>query len=179
MLTSIEKRRSIRKYENRSVEEEKIMTMLESARWAPSGNNTQPWHFIVIQSQEMREKVAAVSHQQQWMLSAPVHIACVADLSSRIGGEEKPVLTEESPQHELKQVIRDTAIAVEHLVLEAENQGLGTCWVAWFTQEEIRPVLKVPQDKFVVAVITVGYPAHQPSPTPRKKITDMVRWETW
>ncbi|MEN1760487.1 nitroreductase family protein [Anoxynatronum sibiricum] len=179
MLTSIETRRSIRKYEDRPVEDEKTTAILESARWAPSGNNTQPWHFIVIQSQEMREKVAAVSHQQKWMLTAPVHIACVADLSSRITGHPEVVLTEVSSQHELKQVIRDTAIAAEHLVLEAENQGLGTCWVAWFTQEEIRPVLGIPDDKYVVAVITVGYPAHAPAPTPRKKLSDIVRWETW
>lgn len=179
MITSVEKRRSIREYLDQPVEDAKIQQMLESARWAPSGNNTQPWKFIVVKSDDVREKLAQVSHQQKWMMSAPVFIACVADPQQRSADQNNLAIDENSSHHELKQVIRDTAIATEHLVLEAENQGLGTCWVAWFMQEEIRPILKIPNDKYVVAIITVGYPAHTPAPTPRRKLETMVNYESW
>ncbi len=179
MLQIIKERRSIRKYLSREVEEDKIISVLESARWAPSGNNTQPWRFILVTSDEMRTKIAHVSHQQRWMMSAPVHIVCIADPSPRYNSGKGPAVQENSPGNELKQAIRDTAIATEHLVLEAENLGLGTCWVAWFVQEEIRPVLNIPEDKYVVAVITLGYPEATPSPTPRQKLEEIVYKENW
>jgi nitroreductase len=179
MLKQIEMRRSVRKYLDQAVEEEKLLYLLESARVSPSGNNTQPWHFIVIKSNEMREKIAEVCHHQKWMVSAPVYIVCVADMEPRSKGKTDFKVDENSPESELKQIIRDTAIAAEHIVLEAENQGLGTCWIAWFTQAEIREALKIPGDKYVVAVLTVGYPAVIPQPTPRKKIEEIVRYETW
>ena len=179
MLKQIETRRSIRKYTDKPVEDEKILQLLEGARLAPSGSNTQPWHFIVVKSEVTRGKLAEVSHKQEWMLSAPVFIACVADIGSRIVESQEISLYETSPHQELKMIIRDTSIAIEHIVLEADNQGLGTCWVAWFTQEEIRPVLNIPSDKYVVAVITLGYAAETPKARPRKKLEDIVHYEKW
>lgn len=75
--------------------------------------------------------------------------------------------------------IRDTAIAVENMLLEADAQGLGTCWVGFFVQSEIRPVLGIPDNKFVLAVIPIGYPAEQPPARPRKPLTAIVRYEKW
>jgi len=88
-------------------------------------------------------------------------------------------LDENSPDWELKRSIRDTAIATENILLEADAQGLGTCWVGFFVQSEIRPVLGIPDDKFVLAVIPIGYPAEQPSARPRKPLSEIVRWEKW
>jgi nitroreductase len=68
---------------------------------------------------------------------------------------------------------------VEHIVLEAESEGLGTCWTAWFEQKEIRPLLNLPEDKYVCCVLTVGYPDERPEPRPRKEQRDLVRFETW
>jgi nitroreductase len=179
MIRETEIRRSIRKYRNQTVEEEKILQMLESARLAPSGSNTQPWHFILVKSDETRKKLAEKSHNQSWMVSAPVFIVCVADIRSRIKEEERLELDENSPQHELKQIIRDTAIATEHIVLTAESLDLGTCWVAHFTQEDIRPVLNIPSDKYVLSIITVGYPDEEPEARPRKRLEDMLHSEAW
>jgi nitroreductase len=179
MLKPIAERRSIRKYEQRPVDDSVVMDLIESARAAPSGSNTQPWHFIVIREEAMRRAVATVSHDQQWMLSAPVFIACVADIRSRVDPGTPADLDENSPQFELKQIIRDTAIACEHIVLEAEAAGLGTCWVAWFVQEEIRPVLGLSRDKYVVSILTVGYPAEHPAPRKRKEIAAILHRERW
>lgn len=179
MIEQIKMRRSIRKYLDKSVEDEKIIQLLESARLAPSGSNTQPWHFIIVKSELTRQKLAEASHNQKWMLSAPVFIVCVADIRSRIKDNVEISLDENSPQLELKQIIRDTSIAIEHIVLEAKNIGLGACWVAWFTQEEIRPILNVPSDKYVVSIITLGYTNETPKARPRKKLEEIIHNEIW
>ena len=179
MLKPILDRRSIRRYTAEPVPEVAIEQILEAARLAPSGNNTQPWHFIVVRSQEQRRAIAEVSHRQAWMVEAPVHVVCVGDIGCRLPAYDGPALDEASGLPELKQVIRDMAIAVEHLVLEATSLGLGTCWVARFTQEDIRPVLGVPGDKYVLAVVTVGHPAESPAPRARRTLTGMVRAERW
>jgi nitroreductase len=179
VIQEVKVRRSIRKYEDKHVDDETILQLIESARLAPSGSNTQPWHFIVIRSEETRKKIAKASHNQNWMVSAPVFIVCVADIRSRIDGESPISLDENSPQQELKQIIRDTSIAVEHIVLESNHLGLGACWVAWFTQEEIRPVLNIPADKYVVCVLTIGYPGENPNARPRKKLEEIIHYEKW
>lgn len=179
MIKEMETRRSIRKYINKQVEDEKILQLIESARIAPSGSNTQPWHFIVVKSESIREELSKASHNQKWMSTAPVHIICVADIRARIKDGIDIVINENSPQPELKLIIRDATIAIEHIVLEAENLGLGTCWVAWFTQEDIRPILNIPSDKYVVGIIPVGYADERPKPRPRKNIEDIIHYEKW
>lgn len=179
MINEIRTRRSIRKYTDQPVSEESVAQLLESARLAPSGSNTQPWHFIVVRSESTRKKLAEVSHKQEWMATAPVFIVCVADVRVRIGGSEAVSVDENSPQFALKQIIRDTSIAVEHMVLEAESMGLSTCWIAWFDQKDIRPVLNIPQDKYVLNILTVGYPGESPKARPRKQLETIVHYETW
>lgn len=179
MIKEIKTRRSIRKYIDKHVEDEKITQLLESARLAPSGSNTQPWHFIVVKSDSKRQKLAEISHNQKWMVSAPVFIVCVADIRCRITDDIDISLNENSPQEELKQIIRDTSISMTHILLEADSLGLGTCWVGWFTQDEIRPVLDIPADKYVVGIIILGYADETPKARSRKKIEELIHYENW
>ena len=101
-----------------------------------------------------------------------------SDAASRIKDKDDKVL-DNSPEIDLKKVIRDTAIAVEHIVLSASDKGLGTCWVAWLEQKDIRPVLNIPDDKYVVCILTIGYPAETPEKRPRKKLDDFLHYEMW
>lgn len=180
MLEAIQSRRSIRQYKaDQKIDAAQLNVILESARIAPSGSNTQPWHFVVVQSDENRQRVADVSHNQQWMMTAPLHIACVADIGPRVESTSGMILNETSPNFELKQAIRDVSIAAEHMILQAESLGLGSCWVAWFTQDQIRPVLNIPENQYVVAVLTFGYPDESPNPRPRKAMNEMVHYEVW
>lgn len=178
MLEPISIRRSIRKYKNQAVETEKINQLIESARLAPSGNNSQPAHYIIVNDEENRRKLAMASHKQEWMMTAPTFIICVADIRCRLK-EEDLFIDENSSEHEVKQIIRDTAIATEHIVVEASNLGLGSCYVAWFTQEEIRPLLNLTSDKYVMCILTIGYPDENPNPRPRKAIEDIIHYEKW
>jgi nitroreductase len=179
MIKAIEDRRSIRKYMDKPVEDEKLLQILESARLAPSGSNTQPWQIIVVKEQENREKVAKASYNQKWMASAPVHLVCVADIKARLPKSKDLYIDEYSKEFEVKQIIRDTSIAIEHMALTATDLGLGTCWIAWFEQKDFRPVLNIPEDKYVVAVLTLGYPDEAPNPRPRKSLEEIVHYEQW
>ncbi|SHK84028.1 Nitroreductase [Anaerocolumna jejuensis DSM 15929] len=179
MLKQIENRRSIRKYLNKKVEKEKLVPILESARLAPSGSNTQPWTFIIIESEDTKEKLSIADHHQKWMLAAPIFIVCVADIRCRIPMDTKVRLDENSSEPELKQIIRDTAIAMEHILLEAEHLGLAACWTAWFEQDAVRPILNIPEDKYVCGIITLGYGDEAPEQRPRRAMEEIVRYEKW
>ena len=179
MIEVIQQRRSIRKYKNQPVEEEKLLEIINCGRLAPSDTNTQPWEFIIVRSDSMRQKLAEVSHKQDWMVAAPVFIVCVADIHA-VPMEKHPTdIDEDTPGFAVKQIILDTAIAGQNMVLAAESMGLGTCWVTWYVQDEIRPILGVPSDRYVVAIITLGYADQAPKARPRKTLEEMIRFEKW
>ena len=180
MLKEISTRKSTRNYNNKPVDDEKIMQLIESARLAPSGSNTQPWNFIIVKSDNLREQISKADHNQMWMMTAPVFIVCVADIRCRIKSEDEILLTEKSDLPELKQIIRDTAIAIEHILLEAENIGLSSCWTAYFVQDDIRPILNIPKDKYVVGVVTIGYSdENKKASASRRPLESMIRYEKW
>lgn len=179
MIESIKNRRCIRKFLDKPVEEEKLATILEAARLAPSGNNAQPWHFIVIKDEKAKQVFAEAVNEQVWIASAAVVIVAVADSSRGNEGSPAAFVDEESPSMDVKRGIRDTTIAVSQILLEVDNQGLGACFCGGFTQKSVRPVLGIPDDKFVVAVIPIGYPAKKPEPRPRKSLDEIVKIEHW
>jgi len=178
MISSIE-RRSVRTYLNKDVEEEKLLEILKSAQAAPSGSNTQPWNFILVKSEEKKEEITKADYNQVWMKSAPIFIVCVADIRCRIKSEEEIVLDENTTLPELKMIIRDCAIAIEHMLLEAEEQGLSSCWTGWYEQESMREILHIPSDKYVCGVITLGYSEEINPMRPRRDLKEMIRYETW
>lgn len=179
MIKEIRSRKSIRKYNGKPIEDEKILQLIESARLAPSGSNTQPWNFIIVKSEQTKEKIAKADGNQAWMKTAPVFIICVADIQCRIKDETEILLNEESSLPELKQIIRDTAIAIEHILLEAESIGLSSCWTAYFVQDDIRPILEIPNDKYIVGIVTIGYSDEGGKLTPRRPLDSMIRYEKW
>jgi nitroreductase len=179
ILKPIVTRRSIRKYKTDPINDEQVLSLLESARIAPSGSNRQPWQFIVVRSDNLKRRIAEASHNQDWMLDAPVFIVCVADPVPRLKGKPSFDIDDNSPEPVVKKIIRDTAIAGQNLVLQAESLGLATCWVAYFSQEDIRPILKVPADKYVLAIIPVGFADEEPAARPRKPLHEMVHYDTW
>lgn len=179
MLKQIADRRSVRKYQDKKVEREKLLEILESGRMAPSGTNAQPWVFMVIENEETQKAIVKVDHEQEWMLTAPVFIVGIADASARLGDTEDLVIDEESPQGSVKKAIRDTAVAITNMMLEAENQGLSTCWTGWYDQKAMKEVIGIPADKYVVGVLTLGYADEKPAARPRKPMEEFVRFEKW
>ncbi|MBK5211432.1 MAG: nitroreductase family protein [Coriobacteriia bacterium] len=184
MLDVIKNRRSVRSYLDKEVSEEDITALVESARLAPSANNMQPTRFIIVRSLETKAALVAVDHNQQWMLQAPVIIVAVADPS---GWNDRPLgqyeegtpSDEQTPGLYLKYIIRDAAIAIENLILEAEGRGLSSCWTGWFSQADVRPLLAIPADKYVCGIITVGYSDSRSQPRPRKDLAEILMYEKW
>ena len=199
---AIRKRRSIRKFKPDPISEEKIRLLLESARLAPSGTNTQPWRFIVVKDDDTKRELQEAAHNQRHIKSAPVIIVCCADLKAfkelpervdeLIESGALPERTREVFIPYLKKgmstVTKDAlmiaaaanvAIAVEHIVLQAVEIGLGTCWVRWYEDNKIKEILDIPKHVEVMALLPVGVPDEEPSQRPRQELNKIVYSETY
>ena len=166
-LELVKSRYSVRSYQPRPVEQDKLDRILEAVRLAPSGSNRQPWKFVVVRDAEVRQRLVAACSNQQFIAQAPVVIAGVGLMPDR-------VMRCDIPGDPV-----DVAIAVEHLALAAAAEGLGTCWIGAFYQDQVREVLGIPESAKVVAVMTLGYPADSPRPKSRKPIGEIVCYDRW
>jgi nitroreductase len=168
VMEAIKKRCSVRSYQNRPVEIEKVDKILEAARLAPSASNRQEWRFVVVQDRAIRQRLMAAAKNQTFVGEAPVVIACCAKTDNHImtcGQMCYPI---------------DVAIAIEHMALEATEEGLGTCWVGAFYEDQAREILGIPQDIRVVELLVLGYPAKPPSThKDRLGIEEIVMHERW
>ena len=117
VMEAIKKRYSVRSYQDRAVEIEKLESILEAARLAPSASNRQEWRFVVVRDKDIRQRLVQPAKDQAFVGQAPVVIACCAKTDSHVmtcGQQCYPI---------------DVAIAIEHMVLKATEEGLGICWI--------------------------------------------------
>jgi nitroreductase len=160
-------RRSIRRYLPAPVEREKLLACLEAARLAPSAHNVQPWRFVVVDDPELKNRLAEAAFSgiysgSKFAAQAPVLLVLLAKsdpVTVRLGAKLQGV-----PFHFL-----DMGIAGEHIVLQAEELGLATCWMGWFSYSAVRKVLKVPKKYKVVAMMPLGYAEKRPNREPPRK----------
>ncbi|CAG0974299.1 3-hydroxypropanoate dehydrogenase [Methanosarcinales archaeon] len=165
--TAIRTRRSIRAYDPREVEEEKLVRVLESGRLSPSASNRQERRFIVIRDAGTRKALSVAARNQKFLADAPVVIAACSV-------EKEYVMSCGQLAYPI-----DTAIAVDHMTLAAVEEGLGTCWIGAFDEKKVKEILNIPDEIRVVTLLPVGYPSDIPRPTPRKSLDEIVLWETW
>lgn len=162
-LDLVKKRRSVRNYLDKPVEEALLNNVLEAGRLAPSACNNQPWVFIVIKDFASRQKLANV-YKREWFLRAPIIIAVCCDRSvswKSADGRDSAAI--------------DAAIALDHMTLAAAEAGLGTCWVCAFNAAEARKALMLPDKIDPVAFCPLGYPGPEASkPKTRKTMNDIV-----
>lgn len=163
----IRKRQSIRDYEDKPVPEEKLRKVLEAARLAPSAGNGQHWKFIVVRDEKLRQQLSQAANGQAHVAKAPVVIAAVALLPDY-------VMKCGVPSHAV-----DLAIAVDHMTLAAADEGLGTCWIGLFSQEEARKILKIPEKYKIVTLLPLGFPRQAGRPKTRKSLDEIVCYETF
>ena len=166
----IAQRKSIRLYLDKPVEREKILECLEAARLAPSADNVQPWRFLVIDDPELKEKFSkevfsGIYSATKFAAKAPVLILILARLdiiANRIGKQIQGV----------NFYLIDVGIAGEHIVLQAEGLGLGTCWIGWFNSRKARKVLDIPKKYKIVSLLSMGY--YEKKSSREKKRKDLV-----
>jgi nitroreductase len=162
VFEAISKRRSIRRYKDTPVEEDKLGKILEAARIAPSAANRQEWKFLVVQDKETREKLVDAANGQKFVGEAPVTIVAISTESERIMPCGQPAYTV------------DLSIAVSFMILEATELGLGTCWLGAYKEDEVKKILDIPEEVRVPAMFTLGYADENPGPRPRKDINEIL-----
>jgi nitroreductase len=181
-LEAIRTRRSVRKYSDRPVEEEKLQVVLEAARQAPSWANMQCWRFIVVQEQAVKEEISRLSYveaffgplgyksnpAQNALAEAPLVIVACADpaKSGDLRGQQY--------------YLADLGIACQNLMLAAHAQGLGTVFVGVFDEEALGELLDIPPSIRVVGLFPLGYPASEAKGgPPRKPLEELVFRGKW
>jgi nitroreductase len=170
----VRNRRSIRRYLDKPVEREKILTCIEAARLAPSADNVQPWRFLIIDDPKLKTQYAKKVFSGIYSISgfaekAPVLILILARLdiiANRIGRQIQ----------NLQFYLLDIGIAGEHIVLQAEELGLGSCWIAWFNIRKARKFLKIPRKYKIVSMLAMGYFEKRPSKEKKRKKLEEIAW---
>jgi nitroreductase len=174
---AIAQRVSCLAYQPTPVPESHLMLILEAARLAPSACNQQPWRFAVVRNLDFRRRIVEDGFlpgiKMTWAIDAPVHVFI---------GMERSFMT-----HQLAASVSgvnypwvDIGIAGEHLVLEATELGLGTCWIGWIKPRVVAKIVGWPASVKPVVVITVGYACDPDAAIPpasrRKPLAEPVRW---
>jgi len=164
----IASRYSVRAYRSDPVEDEKLQRVLEAACLAPTASNRQPFQIIVINTQSRENELLRIYHKP-WFVQAPLILCAV--------GLPKDSWVRSADQRRYLDV--DVAIVMDHLILEATNQGLGTCWIAAFNARAAREILSLPDEVEPLIFTPLGYPADVPGPKERKPLDTLVRYEHW
>jgi nitroreductase len=170
VFDAIQRRYSVRRYEEKSIPKKQILKVLEAARVAPSASNRQPWHFIIVTDKKKMKKIAQSGRYARFIDKAPALIVGCGDHT--ISPKWYPV---------------DVTIAMEHMVLEAEELGLGTCWVGSFNKNTVKELLRIPEKFTIVALLPIGYPEKNKKPQEklvntqhlRKKLKEIVSFEEY
>jgi nitroreductase len=159
-IEALKTRRSIRQYEEKPVPRNLIEDIIDTARLAPSGRNTQPWEFIVITDEATRKRIAELAPHGKFIAQAG---ACVA-VFAREGDF----------------CVEDGSAATENILVAARALGLGTCWVASYKKPHSGPVadlLGVPEGILLITLIALGYPEQEPEPKGKRSLTEVLHWE--
>ncbi len=170
----VRNRRSIRKYLEKPVDRDIVLSCLEAARMAPSADHVQPWRFLVIDEPELKknftdEVFSGIYSSTKFAAKAPVIIVMLAKLdivANRIGKQIQGI----------HYYFIDMGIAGEHIVLQAEELGLGTCWIGWFSTRKTRKLLNIPRKYKIVSLLSMGYCETRPSKEKQRKTLSEIAW---
>ena len=159
----INKRYSVRAYRPNAVEEDKLQRVLDAARLAPTACNNQPFRIVVASTDGKKEAFRRV-YKADWLSDAPIVICACAVPSEAwtrgIDGKNHGDI--------------DVAIVMDHLILAAANEGLGTCWICAFDPAAAVDVFELPDELVPVALTPLGYAADSPRPKLRKPLPELV-----
>src|SRR5919109_1735052 len=191
LMKIIQHRRSVRVYRSGKVSDEQLEAILEAARWAPSGANTQPWEFVVTRDRKKMKRVREI-YSREWKqrkLEDPVHYKglkkdYVGDVSLLVlvCGEARTkqvYLTTRQAADREKLFQASIANAVQQMMLAAASMNLGTVWVSVReeVEHELRVLFRVPQPLRLLWVVPIGHARSWPNAKPRRKITAFTHLE--
>ncbi|MGA2974295.1 MAG: nitroreductase family protein [Spirochaetia bacterium] len=149
----IRKRRSIRKFRKDPIPDSACNRLREALSLAPSANNKQPCSFTFVKDQDLRARIVGKACHQEGFLDAPLIVVACCQRGADF----------------------DCAIAVDHLILAATNEGLGSCWVGWIERDAIREILGIPADIEIPVIVPIGYAAEIPDAQTRKPLRELIQ----
>jgi nitroreductase len=154
-INLVNERKSVRKYLCKPIPREDIETCIEAARRAPSAHNIQPWRFVVIDDEEMKrgfcaEACSGIYKSSRFIANAPVLVVILAKLDLVVNRIARAI-------QGTRYYLLDIGIAGEHLVLQAQELGIGTCWIGWFDEKRTRRHLRLSRNHRVVSIVSMGY----------------------
>ena len=154
----------MRSYSAEPVSESQLEYILECARLAPSAVNLQPWRFIVVKSETVRQQVQSC-YKREWIAQAPLYIICV------VRHQEEWVRRDGKRHGDI-----DIAIAAEHICMAATEQGLGSCWVCNFDVALCKQLLNLPDNQEPSVIVPIGHASPQGATRPkqRKNAQDII-----
>ena len=158
-LEAIKKRRSVRQYTGDSIPRQDLEKIVDAGRLAATGNNRQPWDFIVVTDRAMIDKLKVAS---QWMDKAGAIIALVLDPSTRWW-------------------LEDGSAAVENMLIASTALGYGSCWLEGYTlprEEEFKELLGIPKEKRLLTLVPIGVPTEWPTKE-KKSLEEVIHWERY
>lgn len=160
-LEILKQRHSVRKYQNRPVEREKLEAIVDAARFAPTARNEQPWEFVIVTDPERCTQLGGLTDYGRFISEAP---ACIAVFC-----------------RDTKYYLEDGSAAATYILLAATALGLGSCWVAGDKKayaEQVRDFLGVPDGYKLVALVPIGHPAEEQRKN-KRSLAEVAHWEAW
>lgn len=167
LLPAITARRSAKRFSARQVSMQSIERVLHAGRLAPSAKNRQEWRFIVVSRPDIRAKLAEASFGAEQIDTAPVVVAvCTTNVDYRM------------PNGQLSYPV-DLGIAAAFMMLQAAHDGLGSCAMTTFDEQEVQDLLSIPHAMRVVVMVALGYADDEPPRQSRKSLSDIVAYDHW
>lgn len=171
LFSLIEKRRSIRIYESRPVEDEKLNRILEAINAAPSAGNLQAYDVVVVRDQDRKQALTAAAYGQSYIAQAPVALVFCAV-------PERSALRFQQRGADLY-CIQDATIAASYAQLAATALNLASVWLGSFDTDRVRTAINGPASAVPVAILPIGYPSETPPPGSRRSLDDLVYKEEY
>ena len=156
----LKKRRAVRSYQDKEIDKKILERTIDAGRLSPSADNIQPWEFVVVRKKETLKRIADLCDYGSFIADAA---ACAVVFC-----------------RDTKHYLEDGSAATENILLAARNFGIGSCWVAGDKKqyaEDVRKLLKAPQEFKLVSMVSLGYPAEETEPRGKRSLSTVLHWE--
>ena len=173
----IQQRHTVRRFTDQPVDRDILRQCIEAGRLAPSAENVQPWRYVIIDDPEVKTSLVSnafsgIYRPTRWAAGAPVLVVMCAKLDVLANRLGKQITG-------LSYYLIDIGISGEHVVLQAEELGLGSCWIGWFSTRGASKALNLPRSWRPVAVLAMGYPSDaQPRQKTKLDLEDICYFNT-
>ncbi|MGB9703328.1 MAG: nitroreductase family protein [Candidatus Micrarchaeales archaeon] len=161
----LKKRHSIRVFQKREIEKEKILEIMNAINSAPSAGNLQSYKVFIVRDEKKKEKLVEASFGQEFIAQAPVvFVFCALQKENKYGERGKRLYS-----------LQDATIAAAYSQLAATALGLGSVWVGAFDENKVLEILGNPKDLLPIAIIPIGYKGEEPKGRKRKKLEEIFQ----